>query len=931
MVCSGAALHVRTIRGAETDWPAITSPETKAWTRWWWHGSAVTKADLTAVMEQYAAAGLGGLEITPIYGVRGGEREFIPYLSPQWVEMFDHVLREADRLGMRVDMSTGNGWPFGGNWVDADAACRNLVLETYEVAGGASLDRPVRSVQRPLVRAIGRRVAIEDLREPLADNDDLQGMALEQVRFEKPLPLLALVACGPDGQRVNLTERVDAEGRLDWTAPDGDWTLYAAFLGWHGKMVERAGPGGEGHVIDHFSRPALDAYLKRFDDALAGRHAPAFRAYFNDSYEVDDAAGNSDATPGIFAEFRRRRGYDLRDHLPALAGRASRDENARVLCDYRETISDLLLDNFTKPWTEWARRHGALTRDQAHGSPASLLDLYAASDIPECEGRDRIAFITAASAAHVTGKPLVSAEACTWLDEHFLGTIGDAKQWCDDYFLGGVNHICYHGTCYSPPDEDWPGRLFYAALELQPTNPQWAHFKALNDYVARCQSFLQAGHPDDDVLVYYPIHDEWSRSGRTRLAHFNGSAQGTPARRVGEQLLADGYLFAFLSDRQLQTVDVIDGLVAPPGNLPTKAIVIPPCTTMPIESLRKLAALAAAGASIIAPRDWAPDVAGLADLDARRMEARALVARICQGAGFQTIPEGSTAADALHGVAHREDLPRRGLSFIRRRHDNGYAYFIVNAADKRFDDWALVRKAGSAVLFNPLTGDAGLASVKAVENAGTMVRLQLEPGEACIVRTYDGSASGAAYPYVMPTGNSEPIAGRWKLEFTDGGPKLPAAIDTPTLTSWTEYGGDDVKRFSGVGRYAIQFARPAKAADAWLLDLGGVRESAAVRLNGEPLGTVFSPPFRMRIPTDQLRDANALEIDVANLMANRIADLDRRGVQWQRFYNVNIAPRRPENRGPGGVFSAARWTPRPSGLLGPVTLTPVALGPTTTP
>jgi hypothetical protein len=907
---------------AETDWPAITDPAAKAWTRWWWHGNAVTKADLTAVMEQYAAAGIGGLEITPIYGVRGEEETFIEYLSPQWMDMFEHTLREAERLGMQIDMSTGTGWPFGGPWVEADTACRNLVLETYNLAAGESLDRPVRHVQRPMVRAIGRRMRIEDLKEPIGANDDLQALALEQVRFEKPLPLLSLMAFGPDGQRVDLADRVDADGKLDWQAPDGDWTLYAVFLGWHGKQVERSGPGGEGDVIDHFRQDALSPYLKKFDDAIGDRDIKSFRAFFNDSYEVDDASGNSDATPAILAEFQRRRGYDLRDHLPALFNKASADENTRVWCDYRETISDLLLDEFTKPWTEWSHKHDAITRNQAHGSPANILDLYAASDIPETEGTDRIQFISASSAAHVTGKKLVSAEACTWLDEHFLGTLAESKRWVDNYFLGGVNHICYHGTCYSPPGDPWPGRLFYASVELQPTNPQWAHFKALNDYVARCQSFLQAGSPDSDVLVYYPIHDEWARRGRTTLPHFNGEARGSSARGVGEQLLADGYLFDFLSDRQLQTVDMVDYLVAPPGDVHTRAIVISPCETMPIESLRKLAELAREGATIVLPSaDWAPEPAGLAELEARRREATELLAIIRERG--RTPENDLSPAEMLHGVTPREMLTSKGLSFLRRRHDQGHIYFIVNTADERFDDWVLVRRAGSAVIFDPVSGVAGLAQVEQGPQQ-TSVRLQLDPGQSCIVKTFDQAVNGAAFPSAEPAGQAVALASPWKMTFVDGGPKLPAAVEVAELKPWTEFDDTDAKNFSGIGRYTTVFAKPAGDAAAWVLDLGEVHESAELRLNGESLGVVFTSPYRVRIPAEKLKaKGNLLEIDVANLMANRIADLDRQGVRWQKFYNVNMSPRRPENRGPGGAFSAAKWKPLPSGLAGPVTLTPV--------
>ena len=116
-------------------WPDVTN-ETKPWTRWWWHGSAVTRAELTRELETLQAAGIGGVEITPIYGVRGDEKRFIPFLSDEWVAMLEHTLREAQRLGLGVDMATGTGWPFGGPWVGDDAAPRTLVHKTWMVEEG---------------------------------------------------------------------------------------------------------------------------------------------------------------------------------------------------------------------------------------------------------------------------------------------------------------------------------------------------------------------------------------------------------------------------------------------------------------------------------------------------------------------------------------------------------------------------------------------------------------------------------------------------------------------------------------------------------------------------------------------------------------------------------------------------------------------------
>ncbi|MCI0339051.1 MAG: glycoside hydrolase family 2 protein, partial [Acidobacteria bacterium] len=297
----------------ELEWPKITN-QTKPWTRWWWLGNIVNRKDLAMEMEKYQKAGLGGLEITPIYGVKGYEDRFINYLSPPWMEMLDHTLKEANKLGMGVDIATGTGWPFGGPWVGADDACKNVVHKTYALKGGESLNEPVVYMQKPLVRAIGRRVNISELKEPISANENLQALALDQVRFEKPLPLHLLMAYSNQGEMFDLTDKVDGSGKLGWVAPAGNWTLYAVFQGWHGKMVERAGPGGEGNVIDHFSDQALKNYLRRFDQAFSGLDIRSLRAFFNDSYEVDDADGESTWTPNFFAEFNIRRGYDLRRH-----------------------------------------------------------------------------------------------------------------------------------------------------------------------------------------------------------------------------------------------------------------------------------------------------------------------------------------------------------------------------------------------------------------------------------------------------------------------------------------------------------------------------------------------------------------------------------------------------------------------------------------
>jgi hypothetical protein len=945
-------------------WPTVTG-QTRPWTRWWWQGSAVERASLTSQLEALQAAGLGGVEVTPIYGVRGAEARFIPYLSDAWMEMLEHTLQEARRLGLGVDMATGTGWPFGGPWVGDDISPRSIAHRSWVLGSGERLAEPVRLRQTPLVRAVGNQVhvvsegapgdppravnapplvrldarpmEIGDLVDPVSANKNLQALALEQVKYPRELPLAVLMAYSESGETVDLTTRVGADGLLDWTAPPGQWTLYALFSGWHGKLVERAAPGGEGNVIDHFSRDAIRQYLGRFDRAFAGRPPVGLRAFFNDSYEVDDATGQADWTLSLLQEFHRRRGYDLRRHLPALFGRGSDDHNARVLADYRETLSDLLLESFTTEWGAWARARKAAIRNQAHGSPANLLDLYAASDIPETEGTEIQRFKWATSAAHVAGRPLVAAEAATWLGEHFRSTLADVRAAVDRFFLAGVNHIVYHGTAYSPVDDAWPGWLFYASVEFSPQNAWWDDFHALNTYVTRVQSFLQAGKPDHDVLLYHPFYESLAVRGPALLRHFGGAApksEGTTFERAANELQRGGFTYDFISDRQIRRLRNAAGRPITEGDGSYQVLVVPSARFIPLETFERVIGLARAGITVVSLDDWPADVAGLANLDARRRRFRAAADSVRFGpadaAGIQEAIVGRgrvlRANDLTRLLTHagvrRERMVEQNLQFARRADARGRVYFISNPGDRPQDGWVPIGiDAPSAQLFDPMDGRQGSALVR-----GTVERrevyLQIPPGGTLIVAASPSIARERFDSYRVD-GPSIPIAGPWTVRFVKGGPTLPPERTTGSLTSWTTF-GEEATRFSGTATYAATFARPSAMPAKWELDVGDVRESVRVRLNGNDLATLIAPPFRIVLDDAQLAATNDIELSVTNLSANRIRDLDRRAVAWKKFYNVNFPARLPANRGPDGLFTAAGWDPLPSGLLGPVRLTPLA-------
>jgi hypothetical protein len=921
---------------AQLQWPVITQTN-KPWTRWWWQGSAVNKTGLRAAIKKYRQAGLGGLEITPIYGVKGTEQQFIKYLSPQWMEMLQFTLQEAKRYGLGIDMATGTGWPFGGPWVTPTDACKNINLVTYRVKAGEQLRQPVQFIQQPLVRTESGIVPdIKTLSYPVASNKNLQLYAFDQVRFEKKLPLLLLMAYADKGEAIDITANAGAGGKLSWTAPAGDdWTLYALFQGWHGKMVERAAPGGEGDAIDHFSAPALKNYLTYFDKAFAGRDISYLRSFFNDSYEVDDARGQSNWTPDFLHQFKRRRGYDLTTELPALFQKASADRNSRVLYDYRQTISELLLEKFTRPWHAWAGAKGKLVRNQSHGSPANILDLYSAIDIPETEGTDILRFKFATSTAHVMGKPLASAEAATWLNEHFQSSLAEVKLAIDNYFAGGVNHIFYHGTNYSPPNETWPGWLFYAAVHFTPVNAFWKDFPVLNKYVSRCQSFLQDGKPDNDILLYFPFADRNAEPGKEMLHHFDGMKgfENTVFKASAEWLLEKGYSFDLISDKQVLGLQAKDKRLQT-GGVQYQTILLAATKYLPAATLEKLVQLAKEGAAIIIYKDMPGGVPGLAQLKEQQavfeqlsaelhFSAQGDIKKASVGKGFFLM--GDDLAALLKAASiRRESMTDKGLQFVRRQYKNGHCYFISNPGNTAFSGAVLLEvKATSAALFDPMQDRKGFVRITGSNTSSTSLLLNLQPGESIIVQTMPTAIKGNSFPYTAISGKEETIRGEWTLRFISGGPVLPQVTVCRELGSWTDLPGDDVKRFSGTAQYSIHFRKPAGSAPAWLLNLGAVGESAEVLLNGQTLGVLLGPAYQLTVPANRFKDDNLLRVIVTNGMANRIADLDKKGIAWKKFYNTNFPARLANNRGDDGLFTAAKWDPKPAGLFGPVSLSPV--------
>ncbi|HWS01233.1 MAG TPA: glycosyl hydrolase [Prolixibacteraceae bacterium] len=899
---------------SKSEWPEITK-ESKPWSRWWWMGSAVDEVNLTDLISRYGNAGFGGLEITPIYGAVGYESTYLPFLSPGWMKMLDVSVREARKNNMGIDMNTGTGWPFGGPQITRQAAAAKLILQKYSVPKG------------------------ERLAEKLIPSDPRQ--------VEGGAHLQAVTAYSADGKVVDLTHLADDGGTLQWKAENSDWEIYAAFCGKTLQKVKRAAPGGEGLTFDHFSKEALTLYLTRFDSAFH-QDNHGVRAFFNDSYEVY----GTNWSESIFDEFQKRRGYSLKSHLRELAEKKPlTDLSRRVQSDYRETLSDMLLENFTRTWTGWANGKGSLTKNQAHGSPGNLLDLYAAVDVPECEtfgsskfeipglrrdsadirnvDPDPAMMKFASSASHVSGKKLTSCETFTWLAEHFRVSLSQCKPEVEQAFLAGVNHVFYHGTAYSPAEAGWPGWLFYASVNFAPSNSFWPHVNGLNEYIARCQTILQSGVAHNDLLVYWPVYDVWNMPESTDLLLTIHSIDKwlypTPFCKDVKTLMQTGYSLDYVSDKLLNGLSVKDGLITAGSGSTYRTLVVPATQYMPVSTLRRIMEMANLGAEVIFER-LPEDVPGMTNLEDNRLKMKELLSSIQFNSisdniksakiGEGEIVQSNQVRDALEWKnIRRETLNDTGIKYIRRKSDKGVYYYLVNHSAVPFDGYLPLNENGkSCLLLDPQSGLTGLARMVTLKEQ-TKVRLQLNPGQAMFVMVSGNRLDIQQWKYLSELQRQIPVTGPWELEFTSGGATIPAKTELKALVSWPELPDPNAKNYSGSARYRTNIEIKGNLKGEFILDLGKVCESARVWVNGKDAGILWSIPFTANISGFLKQGINTIEIEVANLMANRIMQMDQQKIPWRNYHEINFVniDYKP--------FDASAWKPMPSGLLGPVTIT----------
>jgi hypothetical protein len=603
-------------------------------------------------------------------------------------------------------------------------------------------------------------------------------------------------------------------------------------------------------------------------------------AVFSDSLEVFA----SDWTDDLLSEFQKRRGYDLTPHLPALLADIG-PNTAAIRHDWGETLTELADEHYLTPIREWAHEHHTLFRSQTYGEPPVEMSANNLVDLPEGEHgpawREFSAARWASSACHLYGRPITSTETWTWLHApSFRATPLDMKAEADLHFLEGINQLIGHGWPYSPPSAGEPGWRFYAAAAFNDHNPWFQVMPDIAKYLQRMSYLMRQGNPANDVAIYLPTHDVWAQFNAGTL---NGTSLRPPDvsidQRMGRllgpklipQILDAGYNFDFIDDEAIAKVGV-----------PYKVLIVPGAERMPLATLDRLREFQSKGGILIATRRLPSLAPGFKD-QAEGVEVEAKARELFKNFVF----DEDSLGDALHKLLMPDfaiQSQNAAIGFVHRKLEGADIYFVANTTNKIADTSARIRLTGVAgEWWDPFSGKSGGLAGTADDKC-TTIPLFLPAYGSQVLVFRPGKLAKAVYKGFG--GISTDISSNWKVTF-DG---LKRTIDIPQLKSWTDI--PEMKYYSGTATYEktvdvpadmltsdvqINFGQGdpiapttmANGTRAWMES--PVRESALVYVNGQFAGSVWYPPYSLKVGKYLHPGRNELRVVVGNLAINEMA------------------------------------------------------------
>ena len=727
---------------------------------------------------------------------------------------------------------------------------------------------------------------------------------------------------------VDLTGKMQPDGRLDWTPPAGRWVILRIGYSLTGHENGPAPAEATGLEVDKFNREYVknyvDGYLKMYagtvGDSKMGKVGISFM--LTDSIEV----GPQNWTDNMLDEFQKRRGYDARPWLPALTGVVikSAADTERFLWDFRRTIGQLLAENHYGAIAEELHGHGlnyyGEALEQHRPSLGDDMEMRSKTDIPMGamwtwagapgpEASYLADLRGAASVAHIYGQNIVGAESMTSRGPAWSFSPNNLKTVADLEFALGVNRFQIHESSHQPLVDMAPGLTLGPYGVWFNRNDTWAsEATPWVDYLARCSYMLQQGHYYADVAYFY------GEEGPLTAVFGWKAAQDLP----------EGYAFDFVnSDVILNHLSFSDGRLITPGGTSYRILYLGGRSqrmTLPV--LEQLASLARQGAVIVGNKPV--DSPSLADDEVRfhkladRLFGRGTpLAGTVHKLGKGRVYVGMSANEVLKALETPQDFEYSkpaadtNLMFVHRKLGDGEIYFVDNRNDRVERVDATFNVEGKAPeLWDPATGKATAIAYKVAEGR-TTIPLQLDPNGSTFVTFIKPSTETSlelpAPPETQLSSLDAMLNSNWKVSFQPGR-GAPESADFDHLASWSENANDGIRYFSGTATYSRTFNMPEATINSgahYWLDLGSVREVAEVAVNGKYFGILWKTPFKVDVTEALKPGSNTLLIQITNLWVNRLIG-DQQPYAVRKYTFTDFAPYKADS------------PLLPSGLLGPV-------------
>lgn len=877
--------------------------------RWWWNGNKVEAKELTRELKLLKDAGIGGVEINPISFPKRADdlkKESVRWLSNEWIDLVKHASEEAKSLDMTSDLIVGSGWPFGSEDLKEEERAQAVLVFAEKIVGPTKYE----TSKFNIFQAVDPGVTDKNpLRSP------------EIVSFhliEDPVHSL--------DQSKDLTYLKDQD-IISVDVPTGNYVFYAVVKYSSFAMVINGAPGAAGSILNHMDKRAVRNYLERMSNTIHSRIGLLqgyVRALFTDSMELEGCNWTHD----FAAEFQKRCGYDLMPFLPLIMFKVGRlgavvDENygatknadfkeklSRVRFDFEFVKASLYKERFTDTYLDWCRELKVKSRAQAYGRGFFPLETSMGYDIPEGESwttnylRHKLGEEMSdddyrrgrgytminkyvSSAAHLTGKRVVSCEEMTNTYLVFNATLELLKLGSDQSIMSGITHSIWHGFNYSPKEAPFPGWIQYGSYYNEKNN-WWPYFKYLNTYKARLSSQLQNADQYTDIAILPANYDLWGQHG-VQTDPFPEKLNVPYTSLLWEAINKNGGAADYVTEIILKDAIIKNGKIIY-GNKTYNTLFLPGVKSIGVDTLSKIYDFVKSGGKVYCIDCFPYKSLGFNDMEKRDAAIQQLVEKInglkkifhlVEKPADNKFLEWYSSFQASKNISHYLQISNPNRFFMQNRYirdDNSEFFFFQNAhkfnAHKtRIEFDASIVKGKQCWIWSAEEGSRH----KLILDKGNGFEYDFGPTESLLI-VFDLQKRGEIYVPLKAYGdNSIRLSDRWNLELKHSITGESKEVFMSELRDLKE----DVNLVHFTGTVIYRKKVNLNKTNNMYLNLGQVSGISELFINGKPLGVKWFGRRIYNISKVVSIGENDIEVRVITTMGNYLKTLkDNENAQY---------------------------------------------------